>query len=145
MNNIETTAVLGAGVIGASWTALFLAAGTKVNVYDPDPATAERVRQYVGDAWPALEGLGLTGQGDPDAVNFFQSPVEAVSNAQFIQENVPERIELKHQLYREIEPHLDPDAVVASSASGLTVTEIAGRLEGSGTISASGIRLTRLT
>ncbi|MGB2840040.1 MAG: 3-hydroxyacyl-CoA dehydrogenase NAD-binding domain-containing protein [Actinomycetes bacterium] len=117
-------AVLGGGVIGASWAALFLAAGKSVAVFDPEPTVERSVRRGVETAWPILTGLGMTDAGDPDAVTFHSDPRSAVQGAQFVQESVPERLDLKHALYREIEPELDASTVVASSASGLTLTEM---------------------
>ncbi len=124
MTTFERAAVLGAGVIGASWTALFLAAGLEVDVYDPAPNAEESVRAYIANAWPTLDALGLTANGNPDRVNFHATAAEAVKAAQFIQENVPERLPIKHALFAEIEPHLLPNAIVASSASGLMVSEM---------------------
>ena len=117
-------ASLGAGVIGQSWTALFLAAGKSVAVHDPDPQAEARVRQAVEAAWPVLTQLGLTEHGDPENVRFCADPRAAVDGADLVQESVPERIALKHELYAAIEPALGADAVVASSASGLTLTEM---------------------
>ena len=122
--DIDTAAVLGAGVIGASWTALFLAAGLKVRVFDVMEDVEQKVNDYVTNAWPTLEALGLAEDGDRDGVSFFASAAEAVRGAGFVQENVPERINIKHDLYREIEPALSPGTIVASSASGLMVQEL---------------------
>ena len=124
MSQIDTVAVLGTGVIGASWSALFLAAGKQVRAYDPADPDGSRLARYIDNAWPALEALELTGRGDPSAYSLHATAAEAVSGAQFVQESVPERLELKHALYAEIEPALDPEAVVASSASGLLVQEM---------------------
>ena len=118
------TAVLGAGVIGASWTALFLAAGRSVAVYDVADNVEETVRTYVENAWPTLAALGLTRRGDQEALTFHRAPGEAVKGAAFVQESVPERVAIKHALYAEIEDSLDTDAVIASSASGLTLSEM---------------------
>ena len=120
----QHTAILGAGVIGASWAALFLASGRSVAVYDPSPDVEHTVRDYVEKAWPVLDQLGLTENGNPDAVTFHATAKDAVKNALFIQESVPERIEIKHALYAEIEDAIAPDAVVSSSASGLTLSEM---------------------
>lgn len=117
-------ACLGAGVIGASWTALFLASGRSVAVYDPADTAESFVRGYVERAWPTLEELGLVRGGTPDALSFRTSPEEAVGGAAFVQESVPERIGLKHDLYTRIEAALERDAIVASSASGLTLSEL---------------------
>lgn len=124
MQEFERAAVLGAGVIGASWTALFLARGLTVDIYDPARAAENQVRQYVARAWPVLEALGLTAKGDPTRLNFHPAPGPAVRAAQFVQENVPENLEIKHALFAEIEPQLAPEAIVASSASGLMVHEM---------------------
>lgn len=124
MTEVTTTAALGAGVIGASWTSLFLAAGLHVRVYDPADTDGQNLRAYIKSAWPALEALGMTDNGDPDNFSMHASAAEAVSGAQFVQESVPERLELKHRLYAEIEPALSVEAIVASSASGLLVKEM---------------------
>jgi 3-hydroxyacyl-CoA dehydrogenase len=116
---------LGGGLIGRSWTALFLAAGRSVCVFDPDPATEGRVRREVEAAWPVLTSLGLTSNSGPTVeLTFSRDARAAVEGAQFVQESIPERADVKHALYAEIEPVLHPDAVVASSASGLTLSEL---------------------
>jgi len=124
MSNIETVGILGAGVIGSSWTALFLAAGHEVDVYEPAENAEQQVRNYIDTAWPTLEQLGMTASGNPDKVRFHGSAAGAIKNAQFVQESVPERLELKHGLFAEIESQLAPEAIVASSASGLMVSEM---------------------
>ena len=126
MADYQSTAILGAGVIGASWAALFLASGRHVAVYDPAPDAEATVKQYVENAWPVLTQLGLTANGNPDNVSFHRDPRDAVANASFIQESVPERIDVKHALYQQIEDALDAEAVIASSASGLTLSEMQG-------------------
>ena len=121
MSEITHVAVLGAGLIGSSWAALFLAAGREVTVYDLASDAESQTRAAVEKAWPTLEALGLTQRGTPNALHFAKSPAEAVSNAQFIQENVPERVPIKHALYAEVEPVLQKGAIVSSSTSGLTL------------------------
>jgi len=124
MVNFERVSVLGAGVIGSSWAALFLAAGLHVNVFEPAKEGERAVREYIERAWPTLEILGLTQNGDPQRINFHSSAKMAVREVQFVQESIPERLELKHQLFAEIEPHLSTEVIVASSASGLMVSEM---------------------
>ncbi|MEM7301134.1 MAG: 3-hydroxyacyl-CoA dehydrogenase NAD-binding domain-containing protein [Pseudomonadota bacterium] len=124
MTDIKNTAVLGAGVIGASWTALFAAAGMDVRVFDVSPTAQKDVEDYVANAWPTLTELGLAVDGRKGRITFHGSAADAVSNAQFIQENVPERVEIKHAMFTEIEPYLLPEAIVCSSASGLMVSEM---------------------
>ncbi len=124
MTKFENTAILGAGVIGMSWAALFLASGRNVAVYDAAPHAEKATRDYIDMAWPALTELGLVRGGASGRLTFHNSAVEAVSGADFIQESVPERIDVKKALYAEIEPALKATAIVASSASGLTLSEM---------------------
>ena len=121
---VERVAVLGAGTIGASWTALYLARGLTVEVYDNDPAREAYVRNYVATAWPSLERLGLAAAGDPEGMRFHGQAAGAVRGVQFVQESVPERLEIKHETYRAIEPALEPGALIATSASGLLVGDM---------------------
>jgi len=96
-----------------------------VAIYDPNPEAEQSVRDYVAKAWPVLSDLGLvTANAIPDALSFHTQAVNAVAGATFIQESVPERIAVKHALFQEIESALEPDAIVASSASGLTLSEM---------------------
>ena len=124
MSTFEHTAILGGGVIGASWAALFLASGKSVAVYDVADDIESSVRSYISSAWPVLEQLNLTENGNPDNIFFHQSAAAAVADSTFIQESVPERIDIKHATYKEIEPVLAKGAIIASSASGLTLSEM---------------------
>ncbi len=118
------TACLGGGTIGASWAALFLASGRSVAMFDPGPDVEHKVRAYIETAWPTMTELGLTARGTPDAITFHTSAARAVEGAAFVQENVPERLPIKHATFAEIEPALTSDAIVASSASGLTLSQM---------------------
>lgn len=117
---------IGGGVIGASWTALFLAAGKSVAMHDPADGAERHVRRHVEQAWPTLVEIGRAERGDPDAVTFQADARAAVEGADFVQESVPERLTIEHELFAEIEPALGADTIVASSASGLTLTEMQG-------------------
>lgn len=121
---IETYCSLGAGVIGASWTSLFLAHGHPVRAYDPADGAEDRLRDYVKTAWPVMTELELTTNGDPDAITFCATAAEAVKGAAFIQESVPERLPIKHAIYAEIEDAMGADAILSSSASGLTLSQM---------------------
>ena len=142
---VTRVATLGGGLIGRSWTALFLAAGRSVAVFDPDPNAAARVRETVETAWPILKQLGLAADDAPRGeLTICTDAREAVDGAQFVQESIPERAGLKHALYADIEGVLAEEAVVATSASGLTLTELQGA--GATRVGSSwGIRSTRRT
>ena len=117
-------ALLGTGTIGASWATYFLARGFSVTAWDPAPDTAERLRAFIDAAWPAMERLGLANGADPGRVRVVGDPEDAVDGAVFVQENAPEDAALKRALYRRIDGALPPDAVLASSTSGLLIGEL---------------------
>src|SRR5215207_3600538 len=106
---VRRVAVLGAGTIGASWTAWFLARGMSVAVWDPRPEAEAYVRRYIAEAWPAMARIGMVADASPDAWRFVASPEDAVADAEFTQENAPERIQIKRELYARIDNVLPPD------------------------------------
>ena len=95
MSDMKNTAVLGAGVIGMSWTALFLASGRNVAVFDTAETAEQSTRAYIEMAWPALSELGLVKAGAPGSLSFHKSAAAAVKDADFIQESVPARLPIK--------------------------------------------------
>jgi carnitine 3-dehydrogenase len=123
-DQVRQVAVLGAGTIGASWTALFLARGLQVSVQDPNPAAETFVRRYLADAWPTLHRLGMADNASPDHWTFHTAPVAAVHGADFMQESAPERLDIKRALYVEIDSALPSDAILASSSSGLMMSDL---------------------
>lgn len=121
---ISRVAVIGTGTIGASWTALFLARGLHVVATDPAPGADALLRQRVDAAWPVLERLGPVAPRTPERLVFVADPAEAVRNAQFIQENGPEREELKLALFETLDRASPSDAIIASSSSGLLMSRL---------------------
>jgi 3-hydroxyacyl-CoA dehydrogenase len=121
---ITRVAVVGTGVIGASWTALFLPKGLKVVATDVAPGAEGRLKQYVDEAWPALESLGLAPGASRSNLKFVADLSQAVAGAELVQENGPERIDFKKALYGQLDALLPPTAIIASSSSGLTMSEI---------------------
>jgi len=121
---IHRVAVVGTGVIGASWTALFLAKGLQVVATDIAPNAEAGLRKFVATAWPALKRLGLSPGASQANLTFTADLAHAVVGADFIQENGPERIEFKQKLYGQLDTLLPPDVIIASSSSGLTMSEI---------------------
>ncbi len=125
---VEHVAVLGAGTIGASWAAQFLARGLSVAVYDPAPDCEVRVREFIEAAWPTLERLGLPAGADATRVSFHDDPAAAVEGVALVQENGPENLDVKRTLFARIDAALAPETVVASSTSGFMPSELqAGR------------------
>lgn len=123
-DQVKRVAVLGAGTIGASWIAWFLSRGMSVAVWDPNPAAEAYVRRFVADAWPTMQRLGTAKDASPDAWRFIATSQEAVRDAQFVQENGPERLAIKRSLYADIAAAVPPDAILASSSSGLAMSDI---------------------
>ncbi|HEX3439216.1 MAG TPA: 3-hydroxyacyl-CoA dehydrogenase NAD-binding domain-containing protein [Pseudolabrys sp.] len=121
---IRRIAIIGTGVIGASWTALFLAKGLDVVATDVAPNAEASLRSFVKAAWPALQRLGLAPGAAQSRLTFTADLPEAVRGADFVQENGPERIDFKKKLYRQLDELLPPDVIIASSSSGLTMSEI---------------------
>lgn len=124
-SDVAVVGVVGAGVIGASWSALFLAAGKDVDLFDPAPGAEAETRAYVDRAWPALQALEMVSPGaSADRLRFVPDAAAAVARAQFVQESVPERLPLKLELYRTIEPAFAPETIVATSSSGLLLRDM---------------------
>lgn len=117
-------AVIGTGVIGAAWAALFLAKGYDVVAYDPAPGAEQRLRDAVARAWPTLTRLGLADTASDDRLRFTGTLAEAAASAGFVQESGPELLELKSALIAELDAHAPPGTVIASSSSGLMPTQL---------------------
>jgi 3-hydroxyacyl-CoA dehydrogenase len=121
---IRRIAIIGTGVIGASWTSLFLAKGLQVVATDPAPNAEASLRKFVETAWPALKRLGLSAGASQSNVTFTADLAQAVAGVDLVQENGPERIDFKQKLYGQLDDLLPPEVIIASSSSGLTMSEI---------------------
>jgi 3-hydroxyacyl-CoA dehydrogenase len=119
---VQRIAVVGTGVIGASWAALFLARGLDVVATDPAPGAEERLRADVAAHWSSLEPVEGAA---PDRLTFVVDPADAVAEADFVQENGPEREDVKHALYAVLDAAARPEVVIASSSSGMLPSVIA--------------------
>lgn len=124
----QHVAVIGAGTIGASWTALFLAHGLEVRVSDPAPDVEERVRTTVTDVAPVLAALGLPADGLTARLRFEADVERAVDGADVVQENGPENVEFKRSLWATVERVVAPTTLLLSSTSGITATTMAKAL-----------------
>ncbi|WP_321812910.1 3-hydroxyacyl-CoA dehydrogenase NAD-binding domain-containing protein [Burkholderia sp. BCC1985] len=126
---IKRVAIIGTGVIGASWATLFLAKGLDVVATDIAPDAEPKLRAFIDAAWPALEQFGLAPNASRERLQFTANLDEAVTGSDFVQENGPERIDFKKDLYKHLDAILAPDAIIASSSSGLTMSEIQSACE----------------
>ncbi len=123
-STVKRVAVVGTGVIGASWVAYFLAHGLDVNATDPSPGAEQRLREAVAQHWPTLERFGLVEGASLDRLRFHDSLEDAVSVADFVQENGPERMDFKIDLFRRMDAAAPPDTILASSSSGLAISGV---------------------
>ncbi len=121
---IKRVALIGTGVIGASWATLFLAHGLDVVATDPAADAEATLRAIVARQWPAAERLGLAPGASQSRLTFVPSAEEAVATADFIQESGPERLGVKRDLYRRLDAAARPDTVLASSSSGLLISDV---------------------
>lgn len=119
MRKVKTVAVVGTGVIGASWAAYFLAQGLDVSCTDPSAGAEERLREAVRRHWPSLETLGLAADASQARLRFSADLEAALEGVDFVQENGPENEQLKIDLFRRMDAVLAADVILASSSSGL--------------------------
>ena len=124
-SSIDRVGVIGAGTIGASWAAYFLARGMDVQALDPAPDGEVTLRVFVERAWPSLEGLDAVGNGaSPDRLTFHAGPAAAIDGVGFVQESAPEKLDVKRALYADIDAALPASVVMSSSTSGLIMSEL---------------------
>jgi carnitine 3-dehydrogenase len=123
-SHVERVAIVGTGTIGASWAAHYLAHGLDVVATDPGPGAEDALRAYVDRAWETVTALGLAPTASPDRLSFTADLREAVAHADLVQEQAPERLDLKVKLFADIDNAAPVDAIIASSSSGIPMSEI---------------------
>jgi 3-hydroxyacyl-CoA dehydrogenase len=119
---VRRIAIVGTGVIGASWAAEFLAHGFDVVATDPAPNAEQNLRKYIDAAWPALSAKGLDESASRERLSFSPDLKKTVSQADLVQENGPERPDFKIKLFAEIDAATPTDSIIASSSSGITMS-----------------------
>ena len=122
--SIRRIAIVGTGVIGASWAAEYLARGFDVVTTDPAPKAEANLREYIDEAWKDLTSIGLSKGASRDRLRFTTNMKEALSEADLVQENAPERPDFKMKLYAEMDEVVPVDSLLASSSSGITPSVI---------------------
>ncbi|MEJ7812283.1 MAG: 3-hydroxyacyl-CoA dehydrogenase NAD-binding domain-containing protein [Gemmatimonadaceae bacterium] len=131
---ITTVAVVGAGVIGRSWALLFARAGCETRLHDRDAAQADRARRWVADVLADEASAGIRTAADAVAciarVSVVATLGEALTGAGYVQESAPERLDVKRELYAEMDGAAPPDAILGSSTSTFDMTAITAGLAG---------------
>lgn len=122
--DVRKIAVVGTGLIGASWTAYYLSRGLEVAATDPAPGARDLLAAFIARVWPQLEELGLAANADPNRWTFAKDVESVVGDADFVQENAPEREEIKRDVFARIDAGAASDVVIASSASGMLMTPL---------------------
>jgi 3-hydroxyacyl-CoA dehydrogenase len=121
---IKKVAIIGTGVIGASWAAQYLAKGLDVVATDIAADAEAALRKFVKAAWPALERLGLAPGASQSRLAFSSDLPTALRGVDLVQENGPERLDFKQKLYKQLDELLPPDVIIASSSSGIKMSDI---------------------
>lgn len=127
-NRVQRVCILGAGTIGASWAAYFLARGIDVAIYDPSPLRESAVAEYLANAWPAIQRLSGTRRACPKEWTFSTDLEVAVRDMQFIQESAPEELHLKRALFAKLDGLVAADVIIASSTSSLVMSKLQSEL-----------------
>lgn len=121
----RTAAIVGGGVIGGGWAARFLLNGWNVNLYDPDPEAQRKIAEVLDNARRSLPGLLDVAMPKEGELCLFSSMAEAVARVDWIQESVPEQLDLKQEIFAQIQQSAPPQAVLASSTSGFKPSKLA--------------------
>ena len=123
VESLQTVAVIGAGTIGASWVACFLANGLEVVAVDPVREEGD-LRRAVDGMMPALESIGQAASVDHSRLRFSSQFGDELVAVQFVQENVPESLDIKRETLRKLEGVIAPNVIVSSSATALIPSDI---------------------
>ncbi|WP_424984634.1 carnitine 3-dehydrogenase [Microbulbifer sp. S227A] len=121
---MKTAAIIGGGVIGGGWAARFLLNGWDVRVFDPDPEAERKIGEVLDNARRSLPGLSDAPLPAEGRLSFHAELAEAVAGADWIQESVPERLELKHKVFAGVQAACHTDAIIGSSTSGFKPSEL---------------------
>lgn len=124
MSVIRKAAAVGGGVIGAGWVARLILNGIDVSIFDPDPEAERKVSEVMKNSRRAYKTMVPGGLPQEGKLTFAKTIAEAVAGANFIQESVPERLDLKHKVLAEIDKHAAVDAIIGSSTSGILPSDM---------------------
>lgn len=130
----KTAAIIGGGVIGGGWAARFLLMGWNVRVFDPDPEAERKIGEVLDNARRSLPGLSDVSMPEEGQLTFHDDLTEAVAGAIWVQESVPERLDLKQKVYGALMEAIDENAIVGSSTSGFKPSELQAGLSRAGQV-----------
>jgi len=122
--SIKKIGIVGTGVIGASWAACYLAHGFEVSASDPAPGAERRLRRQVARIWETLARNGAREGASLDRLAFDEDLAVALRDVDFVQENGPERLEVKRRLLADISAVIGNDVIIATSSSGTMISDI---------------------
>nr|WP_314437268.1 3-hydroxyacyl-CoA dehydrogenase NAD-binding domain-containing protein [uncultured Brevundimonas sp.] len=122
VSDIRRVAVVGAGLIGSGWVAAFLAKGLEVVVHDPSPGAGDRLSERLDQAWSVLKASGAV--VDPRPEPSVHADLEAVADADFIQESTPENLAAKVALFQRLDALAPADVLISSSTSNFALTQL---------------------
>ncbi len=120
----NTAAIIGGGVIGGGWAARFLLNGWDVRVFDPDPEVERKIGEVLDNARRALPSLSDMAMPAEGRLRYCETLEDAVYGVDWVQESVPERLDLKHKVYAQIQAHEAGRVIIASSTSGFKPSEL---------------------
>ncbi|MFT5549202.1 MAG: carnitine 3-dehydrogenase [Candidatus Azotimanducaceae bacterium] len=129
MSIITKAAVIGGGVIGAGWIARLIENGIDVTIYDPAPDAAEKVEAVLKNSRYAYSKLISVQRGSEGSITYCDNTEAAVKAAELIIESVPERLDIKHSVYAEIEKFAPKSALIASSTSGIMPSDLQANMQ----------------
>ncbi|MDQ0391810.1 3-hydroxyacyl-CoA dehydrogenase NAD-binding domain-containing protein [Labrys monachus] len=123
-NKFSKIGIVGTGVIGASWAAYYLSRGFDVSATDPAPGAEENLRNLTRSFWEPLGRFGLAKGASLDRLTFDADLGKALAGVEFVQENGPERLDIKRQLLADVSAAIGDDAIIATSSSGILISDI---------------------
>lgn len=129
MSDIALAACIGGGVIGAGWVARLLENGIDVNVFDPAPDAQQKMQAVLDNAEHAYAKLTMAQRPEKGRLRYCDDLASAVADASWIIESVPERLDIKHAVYDEVEQHASSQAVIASSTSGIMPSDLQSAMQ----------------
>lgn len=124
MSSVSKAAIIGGGVIGGGWAARFLLNGWDVIISDPDPEAERKISEVLANARRSLPALSDVAVPKEGKLSFAASLEDAVRDADWIQESVPERLDIKHAVFATIQKHCRADALIGSSTSGFKPSQL---------------------